>query len=299
MAQKVLLEDQISRNKQKTVLICLFMLGLMFALVFSIAWVWGVPTELAALIAFPVALFYVLMSYSFSVQSVIAATKARPADPKVRAEKLLIYKVEEIAIASGMPKPKVYIQDSKDINAFATGKNPDESVICVTTGALEQLKGEELEGVIAHEMSHIMNRDILLATVTIGVVGAIALISEILLRSFIWGGGNSDRNKGSGALILVGILFAILAPIFAKLTYLAISRNREYLADASGARLSRNPEGLAKALEKIKADLPDHPVGSKTAASLYIANPFLGRNVSSIWATHPPIDERIKRLREM
>jgi heat shock protein HtpX len=144
-----------------------------------------------------------------------------------------------------------------------------------------------------------MNRDVLLATVTVGVVGAIALISEILLRSFLWGGGNRDNDKASGVLIIIGIIFAILAPIFARLTYLAISRNREYLADASGAHLTRDPEGLAKALEKIKKDLPDHPVGSKTAASLYIANPSTSRNFSNLFSTHPPIDERIKRLKEM
>jgi len=298
MPEKILLEDQISRNKQKTVLIALFMLGLMFALVFAVAWVWGIPTELAALIAFPVALIYVVISYSFSVQSVIAATKARPADPKVRKEKLLINKVEDMAIAAGLPKPQVYIQDSADINAFATGKGSDDSLICVTQGALDQLNQEELEGVIGHEMSHIMNRDILLATVTVGVVGAIALISEILLRSFLYGGGDRD-NKGSAVMIIIGIVFAILAPIFARLTYLAISRNREYLADASGAHLTRDPQGLASALEKIKKDLPDHPVGSKTAASLYISNPFTPRNYSNIFSTHPPIDDRIKRLKEM
>jgi len=299
MPSKILLEDQISRNKQKTVLISLFMLGLMFALSFSVAWVWGVPVEIAAPLAFIVALIYVVISYSFSIQSVIAATKARPANPKVRKEKLLIYRVEEMAIAAGLPKPQVYIQDSADINAFATGKSPEDSLICVTQGALDQLNQEELEGVIAHEMSHIMNRDVLLATVTVGVVGAIALISEILLRSVLYGGGNGDNDKGRGVLIIVGIIFAILAPIFARLTYLAISRNREYLADASGAHLTRDPEGLAKALEKIKKDLPDHPVGSKTAASLYIANPFTPRNFSNLFSTHPPIDERIKRLEAM
>lgn len=299
MPEKILLEDQISRNKQKTILISLLMLSLMFGIIFAFAWVWGIPAEYAAIIAFPIALFYVVLSYSFSVQSVIAATKARPADPKVRKEKLLINKVEDMAIAAGLPKPQVYIQDSADINAFATGKGPENSIICVTQGALDQLNQEELEGVIGHEMSHIMNRDVLLATVTVGVVGAIALISEILLRSFFWGGGNRDRENGAGILILVGIIFAILAPIFARLTYLAMSRNREYLADASGAHLTRDPEGLASALEKIKKDLPDHPVGSKTAASLYIANPFTPRNYSNLFSTHPPIDERIKRLKEM
>lgn len=300
MAERILLEDQISRNKQKTVLICLFMLGLMFGMIYIFGYALGFPPTISFLIALPISVFYILMSYSFSVKAVIAATQAKPANRKIRAEKLLIYKVEEMAVASGMPKPKVYIQESSDINAFATGKNPQESIICVTRGALEKLKPDELEGVIAHEMSHIQNRDVLLATVTVGVVGAIAMISEIMFRMLLHGGGNSDsRGKGAGIIIILGIVFAILAPIFARLTYLAMSRNREYLADASGAHMSRNPEGLAKALQKIKEDLPDDPKGSKTAASLYIANPFTPRNFSNIFSTHPPIDERIKRLKQM
>jgi len=192
------------------------------------------------------------------------------------------------------------LQDSSDINAFATGKKPEDAIICVTTGALQKLNAEELEGVMGHEMSHILDRDILLATVTVGVVGAIALISEILLRSFLWGGGRGrGRNEGGGWLIIIAIVFAIFAPLFSRLAYLFISRRREYLADANGAYLTRNPEGLARALEKIKADLPDDPKGSPTVAPLYIANPFKRSLRNSIWSTHPPIDERIRRLREM
>ena len=179
---------------------------------------------------------------------------------------------------------------------------PEKSVICVTTGALEKLNQEELEGVMAHEMSHIQNHDILILTVTIAVVGAIALISEIVFYSMIWGGAGRGGRKGDGnAIILViAILLIILAPIFSRLTYLMISRKREYLADSNGAYLTRNPEGLAKALEKIKSDHPHgQPKGSKTVAPLYIANPFKRSLRNSIWSTHPPIDERIRRLRSM
>jgi len=300
MQERVLVEEQIRRNKRNTVLICMFMVVLLFGVIFAVGLILGVPPVFATVIGLPLALAYIAATYSFSVKSVLAAAKARPADPRIREEKLLIYKVEEMAIAAGLPMPKVYVQDSSDINAFATGRKPEEAVICVTKGALQKLNTEELEGVISHEMSHIMNRDILLATVTVGVVGAIALIAEIVFRMLWWGGaGRGRRDEGSLILIAVAVVFLILAPIFSRLTYLAISRRREFLADASGAYLTRNPEGLARALEKIKADLPDDPKGSKTVAPLYIANPFKRALKDSIWSTHPPIDERIRRLRAM
>jgi heat shock protein HtpX len=301
--QPRLLEEHIRKNKRDTVFICMFMGLLLLGVIFAISLVFGVPPLYAFLLGIPVVLFYIFITYSFSVQSVISAARARPANPNNRDEKLLIYKVEEMAVAAGLPTPKVYVQDSHDINAFATGHKPEDSIICATTGAIQQLKPEELEGVIGHEMSHIMNRDTLVMTVTVGVVGAIALIAEIVMYTLFWGGGAArgrrDDRGGGGILILVGIIFIILAPIFSRLTYLAISRRREYLADADGAYLTRNPEGLAKALEKIKADIPDDPKGSKTVAPLYIANPFKRALRDSIWSTHPPLDERIRRLRSM
>ena len=296
----MLVEDHIRKNKQLTVMICLFMVVLLFSIIFAIGYVFGLPPIFATAIGLPIALAYILLTYSFSVQSVISAAGAKPANPQNRDEKILTYKVEEMAIAAGLPTPKVYVQDSKDINAFATGKKPEESIICVTKGALQQLNNEELEGVIGHEMSHIKNRDILVMTVTVGVVGAIALMAEIAIRALFWsGGGRGRKGEGNAILIVVLILAIILAPIFSRLTYLAISRKREYLADANGAYLTRNPEGLAKALEKIKADYPDDPKGSKTVAPLYISNPFKRAIKNSLWSTHPPIDERVKRLRSM
>ena len=301
MAAHRLVEDHIRHNKRMTIVICTLMALLFIGFVFAVGYIWFGDIYISLIFAFPIAIAYVLITYSFSVQTVISAAKARPANINVREEKILMYKVEEIAIAAGLPTPKVYVQDGDNINAFATGKKPEDAIICVTTGALRKLKPDELEGVIAHEMSHIKNHDILIATVTIGVVGAISLIAEILFWSMFWGrGGRRGRNDGNAILIIIAILFAILAPIFARLTYLAISRTREYLADSNGAHLSRNPEGLAKALEKIKQDHPrEKPKGSKTVAPLYISNPFKQQNVSSLWATHPPIDERIKRLRGM
>lgn len=303
-----LLDEHIRHNQRGTALVLVVMFLLMAGLVYliTVAWVGfqggGVPFGFTAVIAMVIAGLYIMSTYNFSVQTVLKATKARPANPKVRSEKLLMYRVEEMAVASGMPMPKVYVQDSKDINAFATGKKPEEGIICVTTGALELLDQEELEGVIAHEMSHISNRDILLGTITVGVVGAIALLAEILLRSVFWGGGGRG-NKNGGAflivLLVVGVLLAILAPIFARLTYMAMNRKREYLADATGAQLTRNPPGLARALAKIKAAPVSDPKGSKTAAALYLANPFKRQDRSNLWATHPPLDDRINRLNRM
>ncbi|MBN2066136.1 MAG: M48 family metalloprotease [Candidatus Thermoplasmatota archaeon] len=303
MEKKLLVEDHIRRNKRLTVVICTFMALLFFGIVFAVGYIlFSGNLFIALAFGVPIAIGYVAVTYSISVPTVLAAAKARPANPNNREEKLLINRVEEISIAAGLPMPKVYVQDSEYINAFATGKKPQDAVVCVTTGALHKLNQEELEGVIAHEMSHIKNNDILIATVTIAVVGAIALISEIVFWSLFWGGAGRSRgrNDGSAIILVIAILFAILAPLFSRLTYLAISRKREYLADSSGAYLSRNPEGLAKALEKIKADHPkEKPKGSKTVAPLYISNPFKSQSVGSLWSTHPPVDERIKRLRSM
>jgi heat shock protein HtpX len=301
MEKKLLIEDHIRRNKRNTVLVCAIMALLFIGVIFAFGYIYFRNIYIPLIFAIPIAIVYVLVTYSFSVNTVISAAKARPANPGVREEKLLIYKVEDMAIAAGLPKPKVYVQESDNINAFATGKKPENSIICVTTGALRKLNQEELEGVIAHEMSHIQNHDILIATVTIGVVGAISLIAEILFYSMFWGGARGGRKgEGNWIMLVIAIIFVILAPIFARLTYLAISRRREYLADSNGAYLSRNPEGLAKALEKIKLDHPKgKPKGSKTVAPLYISNPFKSQSVSSIWSTHPPLEERIKRLRSM
>ena len=302
MEKKLLVEDHIRRNKRLTIVVCTFMALLFIAVIFAVGYIlFPGNIYIGLLFGMPIAVVYVLVTYSFSVKTVLSAAKARPANPNIREEKLLIHRVEEMSIAAGLPMPKVYVQDSDNINAFATGKKPEEAVICTTTGALRKLNQEELEGVIAHEMSHIKNHDILIATVTIGVVGAIALISEILFYSFFWGGaGRGRKGEGNAILMVVAILLVILAPIFARLTYLAISRKREYLADSNGAYLTRNPNGLAKALEKIKQDHPTgKPKGSKTVAPLYISNPFKNISVNSVWSTHPPIDERIKRLRSM
>ena len=296
--ERVGFEEHIARNRRVTVVVMAFMLLLLFGVVYAVGYVLGAPPVFTLVLALALSVGYVAVSWARSTDTVLLAAQARPANPAVRAEKLLAYKVEEMALAAGMPVPRVYVQESRDINAFAAGLTPEKAVICVTTGALEQLTQEEMEGVIAHEMSHVANQDVKLATVTVGVVGAIAMISEIGVR-LLWHGGRGKGKGGHPILIVVAVLGLVLAPLLSRLTYLFLSRRREYLADATGAKLTRNPHGLAAALEKIKGDLPDDPKGSKTVAALYLANPWSPRNFSHAWHTHPPIDERIRRLRDM
>ena len=211
--------------------------------------------------------------------------------------------VENLCITAGLPVPKIYLMSDSALNAFATGRDSEHAVVAVTSGLLEKLDRSEMEGVIAHELSHIGNRDMLLSTVVVVLVGFIALLSDFFLRSMFWrgmgGGNNRDRGQAGGIMMIAGIVLAILAPIATTLIQLAISRNRELLADADGALLTRYPEGLANALMKISADSrPLHAV-NKATAHLYIANPMKGKKSSALFATHPPIEERIKRLREM
>jgi len=201
-----------------------------------------------------------------------------------------------------LPMPKVYVMDSPMINAFASGRNPKTAVICVTTGALEKLNKQELEGVIAHEMSHIANFDIRFMTLTAVLIGMISIISQIFLRSLWMGGGSRDREgKGNAVFLLIAIAVAILAPIAAQLVSFAISRKREYAADASGVKFTRYSPGLAAALTKIKSEHPDEKMKqqySKATAPLFISDPFK-KKVQGLFSTHPPIDNRIAKLKRM
>ncbi len=210
--------------------------------------------------------------------------------------------VENLCITAGLPVPKIYVINDPSPNAFATGRDPDHAVIAITTGLAEKLEKKELEGVIAHELSHIGNRDMLLSTVVVILVGFVALMAD-WFRHFVWfaGGDSDNRDRGQLGIILflAGVVLSLLAPIAAMLIQLAISRKREFLADADGALLTRYPEGLASALEKISADPAPMRSANRATAHLFIANPFKGKKVSNLFQTHPPIAERVKRLREM
>lgn len=217
--------------------------------------------------------------------------------------KYLFRLVENLCITNGLPIPKIYIIEDPAINAFATGRNPELASIAVTTGAIQKLENEELEGVLAHELSHIRNYDIRFMMLVAVLVGAIVILSDIFLRSRWLFGGRRGNDRGGGQagaiLMIVGIVLAILSPIIAELIKLSISRRREYLADASGSLLTRYPEGLARALEKIARENLPMQHASKATAHLFLASPFSGKSISKLFATHPPIEDRIAKLRGM
>lgn len=242
-------------------------------------------------------------SYWYSDKVVLAMTRAKPIEKKDNPELYRI--VENLCITAGLPLPRIYIIEGAQPNAFATGRDAKHAVVAVTRGLLEKLEKTELEGVIAHELSHIGNRDMLLSTIVVVLVGIVTMLSDWFLRISFWGGGRRDDSEGSGGAILalLGIAAAIIAPIAAVVLQLAISRKREFLADATGALLTRYPEGLAAALEKISADPAPLKVASNSTAHLYIANPFRGRQsqnwFTKLFMTHPPIEERVKALRDL
>ena len=208
--------------------------------------------------------------------------------------------VENLCITAGLPVPKIYIIQDKALNAFATGKDKNHAVVCLTSGIVERLEKVELEGVIAHELSHIGNRDILLSTIIVVLVGFVALMADWFRNWVFFGGGdNEERGQFQIVMFVIAIVLSIVAPIATVLMQLAISRKREFLADADGALLTRYPEGLASALEKISADPQPLKEANRATAHLFIANPFRGKKVSKLFMTHPPVAERIKALREM
>lgn len=240
-------------------------------------------------------------SYFYSDKIVLFTTGAKPADKKKHFDFYTV--TENLAIASGLPMPKLYVMDDPSMNAFATGRDPKHAVVCATTGLLDKMERAELEGVIAHELSHVKNYDILVATVVAVLVGTVALVADWTMRSLWWGSGDRDRENKNPIMFIVLIVALILTPIIATLIQLAVSRKREFLADASGALLTRYPEGLARALEKIASDRIPTKSATTSTAHLFIANPFKKGNggswFSSLFSTHPPVEERIKILRSM
>ncbi|OGF75948.1 zinc metalloprotease HtpX [Candidatus Giovannonibacteria bacterium RIFCSPHIGHO2_12_FULL_44_29] len=257
------------------------------------------------LFAFILSVLMSVFSYWQSDKIVIMTTGAKPLLNQAAPELHNI--VENLAITAGIPKPRIYIVEAPQPNAFATGRDPEHAIVAVTSGILQIMNKTELEGVLAHEMSHIGNRDMLVSTVVVVLVGVIQLLSDIFLRSMRFGfRGNNDRNGGqAGAIfLLIGIALAILAPIAAILIQLAVSRKREYLADASGVLLTRYPEGLASALQKLAQDNTPMRQASHATAHLWLDDPYQGKQktigwFSKLFMTHPPIEDRIKKLREM
>lgn len=261
--------------------------SIVIALIFSIASSWG--------------------TYYYSDKIVLSLNRARPA---TKEEDLKIVNIlEALMVTSGLStKPRLYVVDDAQPNAFATGRNPENAVICVTTGLLEKLDYYELEGVIAHELSHIKNYDIRLSCVVSVMVGFIVMLSDMFSRALFWGGLKDDRdsdNKGNGILMLIGLVFLILAPIFGSLMQLALSRKREFLADSTAIEFTRNPDGLISALQKLDADDNQLATANSATANMYIVNPFKGntkegrKKSSSLWSTHPSIEDRIEALNNL
>jgi len=248
-------------------------------------------------IAFIIAVIMALVSYYMGDKAALSMSKAYLANRKDHAH--YINSVEGLAIAAQIPTPKIYVLPDPSINAFATGRNPENASIAVTEGALKKLNRVELEGVIAHEMSHIKNYDMLLMTVTVILVGLIALLSDFFIRGMIFGGGRDNNREMNPIFLIIGIVLAILAPIIAQLIQLAISRKREYAADATGAILGRNPEALASALKKIEKDGLVTKNASTATAHMYISNPLKPGFWNNLFSTHPPLTERIRRLEAM
>src|SRR3989338_6349167 len=288
-------------NIRKTWLLLIGFFLFIMAFGWVISYVWRAPEILY--IAVFLSIIMNLFAYWQSDKIALAMSRAKPIE---REGNEYVYRmVENLSITAGLPAPRIYLINSPQINAFATGRDPKHAAVAITTGAIQKLQNEELEGVLAHEFSHIGNRDILLSTVVVVMVGLISILSDIILRATFHGsfGGDRDNRGGGGIVLLIGLVAPILAPIAAMIIQLAVSRKREFLADASGALLTRYPEGLASALQKIGQDQVPARFAHNGTAHLFISNPFKGKEganwFAKLFMTHPPLEERIKILRGM
>jgi heat shock protein HtpX len=294
--------NRIDQNIRNTFLLMAIFAVLLTTLIWVFAQAWGYDTVGAlglAGITLIVTGVINLFSWYYSDKIALAVSQAREISRENYPE--LYTLIDGLCIGAGIPAPKIYLIDDTAPNAFATGRDPQHSAIAVTKGLLQKLDRRELEGVLAHELMHIQNRDTLYMTIVVILVGFIALITDIFSRSIWYGGGRRGRNNGGGIFVLIGLLLALLAPLIAQLLKFAVSREREYLADASAALLTRYPEGLASALEKISADAEPLEVANKATAHMYIVNPLNEWRgaINNLFSTHPPISERVTRLRQM
>lgn len=292
---------EISKNKTYSVLLVFIFLIVIIGLGWFASQMYNNPVILFGAVIF--SSVSALISYYFSDRITLAISGAHQIDLKTQPQ--LYQLVENLTIAAGLPMPRVYIIEDTAMNAFATGRNPQNAVVCVTTGLLQRLEKTELEGVLAHELSHIGNYDIRFMTLVVVLVGIITLLADWMLRLSFFASSDDDNNGKNPIFMLAGIVLIIVSPLVAMLIQLAVSRKREFLADASGALITRYPEGLASALEKIAGDKEPLEAANKATAHLYIANPLKEHEgdsqswFASLFNTHPPIEERIKRLRGM
>jgi heat shock protein HtpX len=287
--------SQIAANKRRSIFLLLGFILFVGGLDYLFARILHQPSAFIPILI--IAVIYAAISYFFSAKIALSMSGAREVSKSDAPDLYRI--VENLTIAAGLPMPKVYIIDDDSPNAFATGRDPQHAVVAVTAGILRVLDKSELEGVIAHELSHVGNYDIRFMALVTALVSVVSIIADILLRLSFWGGNDEEEGGNNQLMLILGIVGAVLAPIVAAAIQFAVSRQREYLADSSGALLTRYPEGLAQALEKISAS--DQPMARANSATapLYIANPLKGRSFSGLFDTHPPIEERIRRLRQM
>jgi len=293
--------DQIAKNRRNTFVLiaalsALFIvIGYFVGLVFFNSWAGGLA--LASAFAVGMALF----SYFGGANLVLAVSGAKQIQKRDHPQ--LFNVVEELAIAGGAPLPKIYVIQDDAMNAFATGRDPDNAAVAITTGLLAKLNRDELQGVMAHELAHVMNRDILYSMMVGVMAGAIVMLADMALRYMFWFGGGRSRenNNGNQILMIIGLVLAVLAPVLATLVQLAVSRQREYLADATAVKLTRHPDGLASALEKLTKDPTELKMANRATQHMYIVNPFpkIRKAARGAFSTHPPLEERISRIRKL
>lgn len=293
--------DQISKNKLKSVLLIIIVFIVLIVLGTVIGLALGPDYFLfVMIITIIISILYVWLGYYYSANIALSSVHAKEASE----QEFPMYHniIEGLSLASGLPKPKLYVMNDPNINAFASGRDPKNAVICVTTGALQKLNKQEMEGVLGHELSHIANYDIRFMTLVAVLVGMVAILAQIFLRSLWFSGGkSSDDSKGNAIFMVIGIVLAIIAPIVVQLVQLAVSRRREYAADASSVKFIRSPTGLISALKKIEKEHPDPDESkrvNKAVAPLFISDPFK-RKLEGLFATHPPIEKRIEILERM
>lgn len=293
--------DEIRANKRNSWILVFVVALVLVGIGFFAGEYWGSRYAGVAL-AVVIAVVSALAAYYGGASMILTMSRAKRIEKKDHPQ--LFNVVDELAIAGGLPMPAIYIIDDSAPNAFATGRDPENASVAITTGLLDKLSRDELQGVMAHELSHVGNRDILFSMMVGIMVGSIVLVSDFFLRSVFWsrGGRKRDQKGSAGAIMLVvALLFAIFAPLFAKLLQLAVSRQREYLADASAVQLTRYPEGLASALEKIAGDKEVLEVANRATQHLYIVNPIkpFEKRAKGLFSTHPPLEERVSRIRAM
>jgi len=290
--------EQVAHNKFRSGLIITLFVSFILGAVYLISQAFGYGNDFMVFALF-ISCFMSGASYFWGDKMVVALNSAKPAN---RKDYFDFYTVtENLSLANSIPMPKIYVIKSEAMNAFATGRDPKHALVCATTGLLEKLNRTELEAVIAHELSHIKNYDILLMMVVSILIGTLSIVINISTRASFFGGrkNNNDNNEGGAIFAIIGLILMIFAPIIAQLIQLAISRRREYLADASAVKLTRQPQGLIDALKKISEDSNKLETASTATASLYINNPFKGNKVASLFSTHPPIKDRIAALNKM